>query len=113
RGRQNGSFLVADTGHHRLVEIADDLETVLQTIGGNGTGQPVPPGAAETDPELISVRGYADGTPDIALFNEPRLSATARRCCSSGGLRCAHRRCGQPPATCSQLSNRRSIDGCR
>jgi len=71
RGRQNGSFLVADTGHHRLVEIADDLETVLQTIGGNGTGQPVPPGAAETDPELISVRGYADGTPDIALFNEP------------------------------------------
>src|SRR5699024_3305830 len=71
RGRQIGSFLVADTGRHRLVESADDLETVLQTVGGNGTGQPVPPGAAETAPELISVRGYPGRTPDIALFNEP------------------------------------------
>ncbi len=71
RGTQKGSFLVADTGHHRLVEVADDLETVLQTIGGNGTGEPVPADAAQADPELISVRGYADGGREIALFNEP------------------------------------------
>src|SRR5699024_7685723 len=70
-GRQNGSFLVTDMGHHRLVEIAVYLETVLQTIGCNGTGQPVPAQTPETDHEFMSVRGYADGTPDIALFNEP------------------------------------------
>ena len=27
RGTQAGSFLIADTGHHRLVEVAEDLET--------------------------------------------------------------------------------------
>ncbi|HEY4536218.1 MAG TPA: NHL domain-containing thioredoxin family protein [Enteractinococcus sp.] len=72
RGTQPGSFLVADTGHHRLVEVADDLATVLQTIGGNGTGEAVSADAAQTDPELISVRGYADGGREIALFNEPQ-----------------------------------------
>lgn len=71
RGSQDGTFLVADTGHHRLVEVADDLETVVQTIGGNGSGDPISAEAAETDPELISVRGYADGGREIALFNEP------------------------------------------
>lgn len=72
RGTQTGSFLVADTGHHRLVEVADDLETVLQTIGGNGTGAPVSEAAAQANPELISVRGHADGGREIALFNEPQ-----------------------------------------
>ena len=72
RGTQPGSFLVADTGHHRLVEVADDLETVLQTIGGNGTGETVSADAAQADPELISVRGYADGGREVALFNEPQ-----------------------------------------
>lgn len=71
RGSQTGSFLVADTGHHRLVEVADDLETVLQTIGGNGTGEPIAPETAEAEPERISVRGHADGGRDVALFNEP------------------------------------------
>ena len=72
RGMQAGSFLVADTGHHRLVEVADDLETVLQTIGGNGTGQAVSADAAQANPELISVRGYVDGGRETALFNEPQ-----------------------------------------
>ncbi|MDN6350290.1 MAG: NHL domain-containing thioredoxin family protein [Yaniella sp.] len=71
RGSQEGSFLVADTGHHRLVEVADDLETVLQTIGGNGTGAAISAEAAVADPESISVRGYEDGGRDMALFNEP------------------------------------------
>ena len=71
RGSQNGSFLVADTGHHRLVEVADDLETVLQIIGGNGTGAEISAEAAQADPEKISVRGYADGSRNVALFNEP------------------------------------------
>src|SRR5690625_154541 len=71
RGSQEGSFFVADTGHHRLVEVADDLETVLQTIGGNGTGAAISAEAAVADPESISVRGYEDGGRDVALFNEP------------------------------------------
>lgn len=71
RGTQEGSFLVADTGHHRLVEVAADLETVLQTIGGNGSGEAISEQAAQADPDLISVRGYADGGRGIALFNEP------------------------------------------
>lgn len=71
RGSQDGSFLVADTGHHRLVEVANDLETVLQTIGGNGTGDKVTDEAAQADPNLISVRGIVDGGRDVALFNEP------------------------------------------
>ncbi|GAB3256489.1 NHL domain-containing thioredoxin family protein [Arthrobacter pigmenti] len=49
----NGNFLVGDTGHHRLVELAPDLTTVVRTIG---TGE----------------RGEADGGADAALFNEPQ-----------------------------------------
>lgn len=71
RGTKDGSFLVADTGHHRLVEVADDLETVLQTIGGNGTGEPISADTAQANPEQISVRGYADGGRENVLFNEP------------------------------------------
>lgn len=47
----NGNFLVGDSGHHRLVELAPDLSTVLRTIGSG-------------------VRGYADGDPTTAQFNE-------------------------------------------
>ncbi|MFC0250078.1 NHL domain-containing thioredoxin family protein [Citricoccus parietis] len=53
RGSQPGTFLVADTGHHRLVELAEDLTTVLRTIG-EGT------------------KGITDGGPEAALFNEPQ-----------------------------------------
>ncbi|MGP9487277.1 NHL domain-containing thioredoxin family protein [Glutamicibacter sp. AOP38-B1-38] len=48
---ENGNFLVGDSGHHRLVELGNDLSTVVRTIG---TG----------------VKGYADGDADTAQFNE-------------------------------------------
>lgn len=52
------SFLVSDTGHHRLVELAGDLQTVLRTIGAG--------------PESESgQRGFADGPAAEARFNEP------------------------------------------
>jgi thiol-disulfide isomerase/thioredoxin len=44
--------LVADAGHHQLVELADDAETVVRRIG-EGT------------------RGLVDGDPETARFNEP------------------------------------------
>ena len=47
-----GGFLVADAGHHQLVELAEDAETVVRRIG---SGE----------------RGRADGPPDEASFNEP------------------------------------------
>ena len=47
----NGNFLVGDSGHHRLVELANDLGTVVRTIG---SGE----------------RGYADGDAATAEFNE-------------------------------------------
>ncbi|NWN88274.1 MAG: redoxin domain-containing protein [Micrococcaceae bacterium] len=71
RGSQESTFLVADTGHHRLVEVADDLETVIQTIGGNGSGNAISAETGQAEPDSISVRGYADGGREIALFNEP------------------------------------------
>ncbi len=49
----NGSFLVADSGHHRLIELDKDLSTVLRTIG---SGE----------------RGWTDGGTDTAQFNEPQ-----------------------------------------
>jgi thiol-disulfide isomerase/thioredoxin len=45
-------FLVADAGHHQLVELAEDAETVVRRIGSGS-------------------RGRADGAPDAAAFNEP------------------------------------------
>lgn len=47
------TFLVGDSGHHRLVELEADLETVRRTIGSGA-------------------RGFADGGPDEAQFNEPQ-----------------------------------------
>ncbi|MEU6140293.1 thioredoxin-like domain-containing protein [Streptomyces sp. NPDC047081] len=48
-----GSFLVSDTTRHQLVELAADGETVVRRIGSGA-------------------RGFADGTPDTATFNEPQ-----------------------------------------
>jgi thiol-disulfide isomerase/thioredoxin len=47
----DGALLVADTGHHRLVELAPGLDTVRRTIGGG--------------------RGLRDGTAEAARFAEP------------------------------------------
>ncbi len=49
----SGSFLVADTGHHRLVELDKDLSTVLRTVG---SGE----------------RGWLDGEAETAQFSEPQ-----------------------------------------
>ncbi|GGE76674.1 NHL domain-containing thioredoxin family protein [Nesterenkonia cremea] len=53
-----GNFLVADTGHHRIIELKDDLETVVRSWG---TGE----------------KGHADGEGssegnDAAQFTEPQ-----------------------------------------
>lgn len=48
-----GTFLVADTGHHRLVELEADLETVRSVVG-DGT------------------KGWQDGTAAAARFSEPQ-----------------------------------------
>ncbi|UNK46493.1 NHL domain-containing thioredoxin family protein [Arthrobacter sulfonylureivorans] len=52
-GSQGGSFLVTDTGHHRLVELAADLSTVLATYGSGD-------------------KGWQDGPAGEAKFNEPQ-----------------------------------------
>ncbi|MFJ9815854.1 NHL domain-containing thioredoxin family protein [Streptomyces sp. NPDC101151] len=48
-----GTFLVSDTTRHQLVELAEDAETVVRRIGGGA-------------------RGFADGGPEEASFNEPQ-----------------------------------------
>ncbi|WP_115789827.1 NHL domain-containing thioredoxin family protein [Arthrobacter silvisoli] len=50
---ENGNYLVVDSGHHRLVELRPDLETVERVIG-SGT------------------KGYLDGQAELAQFNEPQ-----------------------------------------
>ncbi|MBT2512220.1 NHL domain-containing thioredoxin family protein [Arthrobacter sp. ISL-30] len=49
----NGNYLVVDSGHHRLVELRPDHETVERVIG-SGT------------------KGYLDGQAEVAQFNEPQ-----------------------------------------
>jgi thiol-disulfide isomerase/thioredoxin/sugar lactone lactonase YvrE len=49
---EGGTFLVADSARHSLVELASDGETVLRRIGSG-------------------VRGRSDGDPDSAQFSEP------------------------------------------
>ncbi len=49
----SGNFLVSDTTRHQLVELAEDAETVVRRIG-SGT------------------RGFHDGAPEAASFNEPQ-----------------------------------------
>ncbi|HSJ22124.1 MAG TPA: NHL domain-containing thioredoxin family protein [Nocardioidaceae bacterium] len=51
-GLAGTGFLVADAGHHQLVELGEDAETVVRRIGSG-------------------IRGRADGAPDQASFNEP------------------------------------------
>ncbi|MDY6054888.1 NHL domain-containing thioredoxin family protein [Micrococcus sp.] len=78
RGTEPGSFLVADTGHHRLVELAADLTTVLGAVGGGdpalapgqASGQ-APEQAAGLTAPTPGTRGHRDGGPAEALFNEP------------------------------------------
>ncbi|MFD5798140.1 thioredoxin-like domain-containing protein, partial [Streptomyces diastatochromogenes] len=48
-----GTFLVSDTTRHQLVELAEDAETVVRRIGSG-------------------MRGFADGGPQEASFNEPQ-----------------------------------------
>lgn len=48
-----GSWLVTDTGHHRLVELSTDFQTVLGTYG---SGE----------------KGHADGNAAASRFNEPQ-----------------------------------------
>jgi thiol-disulfide isomerase/thioredoxin len=52
-GSGGETFLVSDTGHHRLVELAADLDTVLNVYG---SGE----------------KGWQDGSADAARFNEPQ-----------------------------------------
>ncbi|MBT2586912.1 NHL domain-containing thioredoxin family protein [Arthrobacter sp. ISL-95] len=49
----NGNYLVVDSGHHRLVELRPDLETVERIIGSGS-------------------KGFLDGQSEIAQFNEPQ-----------------------------------------
>ncbi|MBO4257013.1 NHL domain-containing thioredoxin family protein [Streptomyces griseorubiginosus] len=48
-----GTFLVSDTARHQLVELAADGETVVRRIGSGA-------------------RGFADGSAEVAAFNEPQ-----------------------------------------
>ena len=70
RGSRPGTFLVADTGHHRLVELDADLTTPVRAIGG-GDPADAPAEAAHLAFPTPATRGHADGGPEQALFNEP------------------------------------------
>lgn len=70
RGSQTGAFLVADTGHHRIVEVAEDLTTVLRAWGGGDPAQASAEAAGLALP-TPGTRGHRDGGPETALFNEP------------------------------------------
>jgi thiol-disulfide isomerase/thioredoxin/streptogramin lyase len=52
-GSSGETFLVADTGHHRIVELAPDLATVLDTFGSGR-------------------KGWQDGAAEESEFNEPQ-----------------------------------------
>jgi thiol-disulfide isomerase/thioredoxin len=52
-GSAGETFLVADTGHHRIVELAPDLATVLATFGSGR-------------------KGWQDGPAEESEFNEPQ-----------------------------------------
>ncbi|EMY36088.1 NHL repeat containing protein [Arthrobacter crystallopoietes BAB-32] len=52
-GSEGETFLVSDTGHHRIVELAADLSTVLNTYGSGS-------------------KGWQDGDAEAAQFNEPQ-----------------------------------------
>lgn len=52
-GAEGQTYLVTDTGRHRVVELDSTLEKVLRTWGGNE-------------------KGFVDGSSDEARFNEPQ-----------------------------------------
>lgn len=52
-GAEGQTYLVTDTGRHRIVELDSTLERVLRSWGGNS-------------------KGYEDGDADAARFNEPQ-----------------------------------------
>jgi thiol-disulfide isomerase/thioredoxin len=56
----HGSWLVTDTGHHRLVELGTDFQTVLATFGSGTKGFADGPAAA------------VDSVKPTAQFNEPQ-----------------------------------------
>ncbi len=85
----DGALLVADTGHHRLVELAADLDTVRRTIGG-GRG-------CATD-------GDAPGSPN------PRARAAAARGRRRRGYDVRRRRHRQPRAARGAPGRRRGVD---
>jgi thiol-disulfide isomerase/thioredoxin len=58
--KASGSWLVTDTGHHRLVELDTDFHTVLSTYGSGTKGHADGPGA-----DVDSIR-------PTAQFNEPQ-----------------------------------------
>ena len=90
-----GTLLVSDSGHHSLVELAADAETVLRRIG---SGE----------------RGLVDGGAGDAAFSEPQgvllLPADVRR---RGRLRRARRRHRQPCAARGPARGRCRHDGGR
>ena len=76
----DGSWLVTDTGHHRLVELATDFQTVLATYGSGD-------------------KGHADGNAATARFNEPQgLVLLPEDVAARGRLRRRHCRLREPPA---------------
>lgn len=80
RGSRPGSFLVADTGHHRIVELDADLTTVLRAWGGGAPDAGAQGGGAPAEAPAETgglafptsgTRGHRDGGAEEALFNEP------------------------------------------
>lgn len=53
RGSEQDSWLVSDTGHHRVLELADDFDTILASYGDG-------------------IKGHVDGEAEGARFNEPQ-----------------------------------------
>lgn len=53
RGSGQESWLVSDTGHHRVLELADDFDTILSAYGDG-------------------IKGHVDGGAEGARFNEPQ-----------------------------------------
>ncbi len=72
-----GSWLVTDTGHHRLVELGTDFQTVLRTYGSGTRATPTAPAPTSTP-------------------SSPPPSSTSRR-----ALSCCRRTWQRRPATTS------------
>ena len=58
-GNRERTYLVADSARHRILQVAADLNTVINTYGGGD------------DPVNHPVKGHVDGTGTEARFNEP------------------------------------------